>query len=224
MGLRPLFSETDLMSNAPYQQWLMSDLYTSKNNVGERALKTIDQTALLGEPYLAARGVSYFINWVRDDKVPAEGHPSSTEIYAEFVSSPTKYTILHADQIASSSTAFVLKIYRDYTLGAVDQSITIRSTRVGLPNVEFIPPDATFTTYAAATPTGDTVAPTPLFTSGRGSTGGGETGSGFLRILPPNSTFLVELDNRVNSIVYSQYQLRFSEVPAEYLPKIGIEV
>lgn len=202
---------------ASTKQIIMSDMFTDNEQVGNRLFKVVDGVSAFSEAFLGARGVAYLSDWIND-----ANHAGGTKLYSEFIAPADKWLVIEADGVYTDSPSLVLSVYNDYTATA-GANHKVLPFRAGAPNVDNIPSTSVFRRVTAPViNTASLVSRLPLFSTPSGNTGGASAGNSFVRLLPPNSPFLIELDNRNNSTHYSQFQIRWSEIPAEYLPNVGV--
>lgn len=194
---------------------LWSDLLDSQVE-NYRNVKVIDGANGLSEAWLGAKGVGYLSDWINAT------HTANTRLYAEFIAPSDRWLIIQADVVYTDSPDLILSVYNDYTATA-GGDLTILPIRAGAPNISNKPTGSTLRTVTSPVIVPSSLVSTlPLFSASSGNTGGSEANNAFVRLLPPNSPFLLELHNRNNNTHYSQFQIRWSEVPEEYLPTVGV--
>ncbi len=215
------------MSNtvAATKQIIMSDMFTDNEKVGDRLFKVIDGLSGLSEGYLSARGCGYTVDFIHDSETTIvqpnvfASIPAGGKVFYRFTTSPDIdiATILQADVLDSDSSALVLSVYTGATStdGAPVPAIPQRTDS---PDSVSLVQVATSLDFTNAFMT----ARKPLFSAISGNTGGGNGSSAFIRILAHPTTFILELHNRANGAHYAQLQIRWSEIPKDYLPILGV--
>lgn len=215
------------MSNtvAATKQIIMSDMFTDNEKVGERYFKVIDGLNGLSEGYLSARGCGYVVDFIHDSgttivqpnvfaDLPADG-----KVFYRFTTSPDvdMATILQADVLDTDSSALVLSVYTGATS-------TDGAPVPAIPQRTDAPPALSVIQQANSVDLTNAfmTARKPVFSAISGNTGGGDGSSGFIRVLAQPTTFILELHNRANGAHYAQLQVRWSEIPKDYLPILGV--
>ncbi len=201
---------------------LTRDMFENSQEAGKRRFRSLDGANAYSVAWLGAKGVAHTSDWVNDPE-DLTGIPANSKVYAQFVAPPDKWLLVELDVIYTDSPALVLKVFNDFTATSGD-SIPVYPLRAGQPGVQNIPATSTFN-KVTGTPTinpASRVAGVGLFSAASGNTGGSNGGNSFVRLLPPNSPFLVELHNRNNATHYAQFQIVWAEIPEEYLPKVGV--
>lgn len=201
---------------------LTRDMFEDSQEAGKRRFRSLDGANAYSAAWLGAKGVAYTADWIRDPAL-VNGVPANTKVYAQFTAPTDKWLLIEADAIYTDSPSLVLNIYNDFT-ATQSTPIPVYPLKAGQPNVDNIPTGSTFN-LVTGTPTINAesrVAGVGLFSTASGNTGGSSGGNSFVRLLPPNSPFLVELDNRNNNTHYVQFQIVWAEIPAEYIPKLGV--
>ncbi len=198
------------------------DMFEDSHEAGKRRFRSLDGANTYSAAWLGAKGVTYVADWI-NDPVAATGIAAGTKVWAQFTAPADKWLLIQADMVYTDSPSLVLSVFNDFT-ATQGAAITKLPLKAGQPNVDNIPTGSTFN-VVTGTPTinaASRVATVGLFSAASGNTGGTAGGNSFVRLLPPNSPFLVELHNRNNVTHYAQFQIVWSEIPSEYLPKVGV--
>lgn len=144
---------------------------------------------------------------------------SGEKVYFKAVTGSRWLVIFHREMITNREAMF----YRSYTSfsgGALGDALPTRPLRLD----STISTDLAVNVYDAA-PTFDPVSlyiEDPLF--GSELTGNRTSGSSSVetdyRVIPPNTEFLIEIENAAAATAYVQVSLKFAEVSGEYLPDL----
>lgn len=119
---------------------------------------------------------------------------NGAKTYARFVCPTDRYVVLLGREIITDNTKLLYRTYTEFTGGTVGATIPIKPLR---PDTIY-PTGSAINFMTAPTPTvGTDVTNFPLYgTAGTGNrVGGGSDATDTFRLLPPNSTFLIEWEN-----------------------------
>ena len=159
---------------------------------------------------LAFNGLCYESAW------NVETITAGTAVYAEITTSPTKYTLYNYREVMSDKDRLFFTNFTDYTLTSVDDAVTVYSLKLDTA----YPSQVVFNNVTPNTINQQSKgAVVPVFgdPSGGSKSTGNAKEDGAIRIIPPNSKFLICLDNQSTNDCYAQLVLRWCEVSVEYM-------
>ena len=160
---------------------------------------------------LALNGVCYESAWT------VSTITAGNQVYAEITTHPTKYTLYNYRELTSDKDRLFFTNYTDYTLTSTDDAVKVFSLKLDSPYTSGV-------VFNEVTP--NTIDPAsqgaivPIFgdPSGGSKSTGNDKADSAIRIIPPNSRFLVCLGNQSSNDCFAQLVLRWCEVSPDYLP------
>lgn len=161
--------------------------FPERTIIDGRNLDRIATQALNYRDDAVSRGLGYY---AYANQTIANG----AKAYALFTCPPDRYVVLLGREIITDNTKLFYRTYTAFTGGTVGATIPIKSLR---PDTVY-PTGSVINFMTTPTPTAGTdVTNFPLYgASGTGNrVGGGSDATDTFRLLPPNSTFLIEWEN-----------------------------
>jgi hypothetical protein len=160
-------------------------------------------------------GVEYQFTWV-DESVAA-----GSSVYIQVVTHPTKYTLLNWRQLQMDQERGFYRAYTSYTAGTVGDAISVFKMRAD----STIESGATINKMTGPTNIDETSRTilSPLFgAEGQGNvpTTGDLAEDAAVRVIPPNTSFLIQFENDSAAASYFQSILKWWEVSADFMPEI----
>lgn len=177
---------------------------------------TLDRLAVQSLQYrddAVARGTGYYTYW-ENTAVPALTGKS----YAKFVTPADRFVGLLFREVTTDRERVFYRVYTGFTNATTGAPIRIGNLRAGSANVSTSQFNVVTSTPNLA---GTTVVTTlPIF----GAVNAGNRASGSLvsnnvfRLIPPNTEFLLEIDNQSAEATYVLVELNFLELPTIVVP------
>jgi hypothetical protein len=191
---------------------IVSDLMTSDIE-GLRRLKT--QTLNYRDD-LISRGYGFYL--FHEATIP-----TATKRYLEFTTPSDRYFALNFRQITTDKERLFYRVYTNYSGVTASTSVRIGNLKPGSSVVGG-------STYTEATGTPDlssAIAVTILPIFGQVNAGNRASGSllgdSVFRLIPPDTSFLIELDNQSADAIYVNTELVWAEIPQSLIIDGGLE-
>lgn len=167
---------------------------------------------------LTALGFGFYATWEQSDEIGGTPVPTGGKRYAEFTSPSDKYFALSFREVVTNKERVFYRVYTGYpavTTGAAIRIGNLKPNSGVVTGSTFELVNETTIDLSGAT----RVTNVPLF----GAVGSGNRASGSLdadtvfRLIPPNTPFLLELDNQSAQDCYAQVELVWAEIPQELI-------
>ena len=166
---------------------------------------------------LTSLGFGFYATWEQSDEVGGAPVPSGGKLYAEFTSPSDKYFALSFREVVTNKERVFYRVYTNYGAATAGDNIRIGNLK---PN-SAVQTGSAFTTVTNQPDLTNAVRVTnvPIF----GTVNAGNRANGSLdadtvfRLIPPNTSFLLEFDNQSNEASYAQVELVWAEIPQELI-------
>lgn len=199
---------------SPWYPALFKNLFTyGKDN----PLTRLRTQSLNYRDELTSLGFGFYANWEQSDEAGDEPVPDGGKRYAEFTSPSDKYFALSFREVVTNKERVFYRVYTGYGATTAGESIRIGKLKSDSAIV-------TGSAFSKVTNQPDLTSATrvtniPVF----GAVGTGNRASGSLyadtvfRMIPPNTSFLLELDNQSGDDCYAMVELVWAEIPQELI-------
>lgn len=191
------------------------DAFTNKGIEGLRRLKT---QSLSYRDELTSLGFGFYATWEHSDEVGGSPVPAGGKRYAQFTSPPDKYFALSFREVITNKERIFYRVYTGYpavTLGAPIRIGNLKAGSAVVTGSAFNFVNETTIDLSGAT----RVTNVPVFgevNAGNRATGSLDADTVF-RLIPPNTSFLLEFNNESNEASYAQVELVWAEIPQELI-------
>lgn len=172
---------------------------------------------------LVGRGYGFYSTWEHSDEVGGDPVPAGAKRYAEFTSPSNSYFALSFREVITNKERVFYRVYTNYPAVTLGASIRIGNLKAGSSitagsSFNFV--NETVIDLSGAT----RVTNVPVFgavNAGNRATGSLDADTVF-RLIPPNTSFLLEFDNQSTSDTYAQVELVWAEIPSNLILDGGL--
>ena len=177
---------------------------------------TIDRLAVQALQYrddAVARGTGYYTYW-ENTAVPA----LTGKAYAKFVTPADRFVGILFREVTTDHERVFYRVYTGFNNATAGDTIRIGNLRAGSANVSTSQFNVVTSTPNLA---GATVVTTlPIFgaVNAGNRASGGLVSNNVFRLIPPNTEFLLEIDNQSAEATYVLVELNFLELPSIVVP------
>lgn len=208
----PAFGPSDLLTSAVEGERRIKAEINPRTIIQGNTLDRIAVQALQYRDDAVARGTAFYSYW-ETPSIPADG-----KVYAKFICPPDRFVGVLFREVTTDKERLFYRVYTGFsnaTAGADIRRGNLRATSINSSTSQ-LNVVTTVPVLTGAT----TVTILPLF----GSVGSGNRASGSLvsnnvfRLLPPNSEFLIELENQSAEAAYVLVELNWLELPNIVIP------
>ena len=183
---------------------------------------------------LVGRGYGFYATWEHSDEVGGDPVPAGGKRYSEFTSPSDSYFALSFRKVITNKERVFYRVYTDYPAVTLGAPIRIGNLKAG--SNTFTGSSFNFVNETVIDLSGATrVTNVPVFGATRvtnvpvfGVVNAGNRANGSLdadtvfRLIPPNTSFLLEFDNQSVEASYAQVELVWAEIPENLIIDGGL--